>query len=172
MQSGDTFNVLGLTITDLTAIVMVLFTFVTTVANILLWISTRRTVSLLLEQVKHQIASGYSQAQHSVVDAHRALFFGILNSPTLLEAFTKANGLDPKAWELQKVSEFLINQVLLGYLNFRNGIISQVHFEGFTRDARDVFAYSSVRGHWEKVRLVHSDDFRLFVESKLLFEEP
>jgi hypothetical protein len=104
----------GITIADFTALLMVAFTFVTTVANILLWVSTRRTVTILLEQVRHQIASGYSQAQHSVVDAHRDLFFGILNSPTLLEAFTKANGLDPKAWELQKVSEFLINQVLIG----------------------------------------------------------
>lgn len=162
----------GITIADFTALLMVAFTFVTTVANILLWVSTRRTVTILLEQVRHQIASGYSQAQHSVVDAHRDLFFGILNSPTLLEAFTKANGLDPKAWELQKVSEFLINQVLIGYLNFRNGVISGVHLEGFKRDARNVFSYKSVRAHWEKMRQVHSDDFRNFVDSELLFPFP
>ncbi len=164
--------VMNLSIADLTALIMVVFTFVTTVANILLWISTRRTVTILLDQVRHQIASGYSQAQHSVIDAHRDLFFGILNNPTLREAFTQANGLDLKDWELQKVSEFLVNQVLIGFLNFKNGIISGVHFDGFTRDARDVFAYPSIRSHWKKMRSVHSEDFRHFVETKLLFEEP
>jgi hypothetical protein len=161
----------GFTIADLTALLMVAFTFATTVANILLWVSTRRTVTILLEQVRHQIASGYSEAQQSLVGAHRDLFFGILKSPTLLDAFTKANGLEPKAWELQKVSEFLINQVLIGYLHFRNGIISGVHLEGFKRDAQDVFSYNSVRSHWEKIRQVHSEDFRLFVETELLYRE-
>ena len=171
MESGTTISAGWLTIADLTAIVMVLFTFVTTVANILLWVSTRRTVTILLEQVRYQIASGYSQAKYHLVDSHRDLFFGILNSPSLREAFTEANGLDLKVWELQKVSEFLVNQVLVGYLNFKNGIISGIHLEGFKRDARNVFSYPSVRSHWEKMRVVHAEDFRQFVETELLFAE-
>jgi hypothetical protein len=162
----------GLRISDLAALLMMGMTFVTTVANILLWISTRQTVQLLLEQVRHQIANAYSQAQHDIIDAHRELFLGILNNPSLLESFTKANKLDPKVWELQKISEFLINQVLVGYLNFRNGIISPKHFAGFKRDAQDVFGYQSVRAHWSQVRVVHSDDFRHFVEAELLWSEP
>lgn len=160
-----------MSINDLSALLMVLFTFITTVANILLWNTTRQTVKLFLEQVQHQIASGYSQAQYHIIDAHRELFLGILNNPSLLESFTKANGLDPKTWELQKIAEFLINQVLIGYLNFINGIISPSHFEGFKRDARDVFTYESVRKHWQRVRVVHSDDFRRFVEMELLWED-
>ena len=160
-----------MSINDLSALLMVLFTFIATVANILLWNTTRQTVQLLLEQVRHQIASGYSQAHYHIIDAHRELFLGILNNPSLLESFTSANGLDPKTWELQKIAEFLINQVLIGYLNFINGIISLSHFEGFKRDARDVFAYESVRKHWQRVRVVHSDDFRRFVEMELLWED-
>lgn len=171
METGAAIALWGLNITDLTALLMMALTFVTTVANILLWVSTRHTVRLLLSQVQHQVASGYSEAQHTIVDAHRELFFGILNNPSLLEAFTEANGLNPKDWELQKVSEFLINQVLIGYLNFKNGTISAVHLEGFKRDAHDVFSYQSVRCHWEKIRKVHSEDFRLFVETELLFRE-
>lgn len=169
MESGTAITIWGLSIADLTAFLMMGLTFITTGANILLWISTRQTVQLLLEQVRHQAASGYSEAQHTIVDAHRNLFFGILNNQPLLERFTKANGLDSKTWELQKVSSFLINQVLLGYLNFRNGIISPTHFEGFKRDAQDVFAYETVRSHWQKVRLAHSEEFRRFVETELLW---
>lgn len=161
----------GLSINDLSALLMVLFTFIATAANILLWITTRRTLQLLVEQVRHQIANGYSQAQHDIINAHRELFLSILNNPSLLESFTSANGLDPKTWELQKIGEFLINQVLIGYLNFVNGIISASHFEGFKRDARSLFAYKSIREHWQHVRAVHSDDFRRFVETELLWQD-
>jgi hypothetical protein len=161
----------GLSIADLTALLMMGMTFITTVANILLWISTRQTVQLLLGQVRHQIASSYSETQHAIIDAHRDLFFGILNNPSLLEKFTQANGLTPIDWELQRVSSFLVNQVLLGYLNFRNGIISPSHFEGFKRDAKDVFAYETVRSHWAHVQMFHPEDFRDFVNTKLLWRE-
>jgi hypothetical protein len=156
---------------NLAELLMVALTCFATIANILLWFTTRQMVQILIEQVRHQIASSHSFAQHSIVDTHRELFLGLLNNPSLLEHFTQANDLDPKLWELQKVSTFLINQVLIGYLNFRNGIISPSHFEGFKRDAQDVFAYTTVRSHWQKVRLAHSEEFRLFVETELLWCE-
>ena len=122
---------MDLSINELSALLMVLFTFIATVANILLWMTTRQTVTILLKQVQHQIANSYNQAQSQIIDGHRELFLGILNNPSLLENFTKANGLDPSTWELEKIAEFLINQVLIGYLNFVNGIISQSHFEAY-----------------------------------------
>ncbi|ASC71503.1 hypothetical protein XM38_024550 [Halomicronema hongdechloris C2206] len=64
-----------------------------------------------------------------------------------------------------------MNQVLIGYLNFRNGIISPSHFEGFKRDAQDVFSYKTVRSHWEKARMAHSEEFRLFVETELMWRD-
>ena len=171
MESGSAVTILSLSIADLTALLMMGLTFVTTVANILLWISTRHTVRLLVEQIRHQVASGYSEAQHSIVDAHRELFLGILSNQKLLDRFATANDIDPMTWELQKVSSFLVNQVFIGYLNFRNGIISPSHFEGFKRDAQDVFLYKTVRSHWEKARMAHSEEFRLFVETELLWRD-
>jgi len=161
-----------LSINELSALLIVLFTFITTAVNILLWLTTRQTVTILMEQVQHQIANSYSQAQYQIIDAHRELFLGILNNPSLLENFAKANDLDASTWELEKIAEFLINQVLIGYLNFTNGIISQSHFEGFKRDARDVFAYQSVRQHWQRIKVVHADNFRRFVEMELLKTKP
>jgi len=171
MESGEAITILGLSIADLTALLMMGLTFVTTIANILLWISTRQTVLLFLGQVQHQVANGYSEAQRNIVDAHRDLFFQILNNPPLLERFAKANGLNPAEWELKKVSSFLVNQVMIGFLNFRNGIIGSSHFEGFKRDAQDVFSYKTVRSHWQKVRLAHSEEFRRFVDTELLWRE-
>lgn len=149
-------------------LVMVAITFIATVANILLWFTTRATLKTLVEQVRHQVASSYSVAQGDVVSAHRELFFGILNNPPLLKSFTTANNLDTKAWEIEKISEFLINQVLIGYVNFKNRIISNIHFEGFKQDARSLFQYQTVCQHWVRVRDVHSEDFRHFVEAELL----
>jgi hypothetical protein len=159
----------GLSIGDLSALLMVLLTAVATVAYVLLWITTKQTLALLVEQVRHQVTSTYSQTQQAIVNAHREIFFGILNNPTLLENFAKANNLDSQAWQMEKFAAFLLNQVLMGYINFANGIISTTHFEGFKRDARDLFSYKSIRNHWQNVRHVHSEDFRQFVETELLW---
>lgn len=159
----------SITLSDLSALLMVVLTTVATIANLLLWVTTKQTLALLVEQVRHQIASTYSQTQHTILDTHREIFFGILNNPTLLKNFTKANNLDSQAWQIEKIAAFLINQVLVGYINFVNGIISTTHFEGFKRDARDLFNYKSIRDHWQNVRNVHSEDFRQFVETELLW---
>lgn len=156
---------------NLADLLMVAITFIATVANILLWFTTRQTLNILVEQVRHQIANSYSIAQTEVVSAHRELFFGVLNNPSLLSSFAEANNLNPKAWEVEKISEFLINQVLIGYVNFKNGIIGMTHFDGFKRDARVLFGYPSVRHHWQRVRDVHPDAFCQFVEAELLSSE-
>ena len=83
-------------------LLMVAITLIATVANILLWFTTRQTLNILVEQVRHQIANSYSTAQTEVVSAHRELFFGVLNNPSLLSSFTEANNLYPKAWEVEK----------------------------------------------------------------------
>jgi len=153
---------------NLADLLMVAITFIATIANILLWFTTRQTLNILVEQVRHQISNSYSTAQTEVVSAHRELFFGILNNPDLLTSFTTVNNLDPKVWEVEKISEFLINQVLIGYVNFTNGIISMTHFDGFRRDARVLFCYESVRRHWLRVRDLHSEAFCQFVEAELL----
>jgi hypothetical protein len=142
-----------------------------TIANLLLWVTTWRTLKLLSAQVNHQIASSDSLAQYQIVDAHRDLFLSILNNPALLESFAKANQLDPNVWGLQKMADFLINQVLVAYLNFTNGLISFTQFEGFQRDAQSLFAYPLVRERWHHTRAVHSAEFRNFVETKLLWKE-
>ena len=156
---------------DFADLLMVAITFIATVANILLWFTTRATLKVLVEQVRHQFVTSYSVAQGDVISAHRELFFGILNNPPLLESFTQANGLDTKAWEIEKISEFLINQVLIGYVNFKTAIISEIYFEGFKQDARSLFRYRTVCQHWARVSDIHSDDFRQFVETELLLHE-
>ncbi|MEM9214690.1 MAG: hypothetical protein AAGD25_10120 [Cyanobacteria bacterium P01_F01_bin.150] len=161
----------GLNIADWTALMMMVMTLIATIFNVLLWFSTQKTVQLLLKQVKHQIVSGYSEAKYSTVDAHRDLFFGIISNPPLLERFAEANDFDPKTWEIEKLSSFLVNQVLLVYLNQKTGITSARHMDGFTRDARNVFAYPTVKAYWEKARMVHSHDFRHFIETEVLQQD-
>jgi hypothetical protein len=144
---------------------------ISTLANILLWVTTWYTLRVLSRQVNHQVAASYTAAQYQIANMHRDLFFGILNNPPLLARFAEANGLDPDVWELEKLSAFLVNQVAVGYLNFSAQIISPQHFEGFLRDAREIFAYPSVRMHWSKVRALHPASFRHFVETSLLWNE-
>ena len=162
---------MAINISDASAILMVTFTFLATIINILLWLTTRRTVVALAVQVKHQIASGHVLALQNMFDAHRELFLNLINHPDLLERFTMVNSLDAENWQLEKISAFMINQIFMGFLNIEEDIINESYLAGFKRDARDVFSYSSVREHWKYVRVFHPQTFREFVESELLYPE-
>ena len=93
-----------------------------------------------------------------------------MSNPPLLERFAEANGFDQKTWELEKLSSFLVNQVLLVYLNQKTGVVSSSHKDGFIRDARNVFAYPTVRAYWQKSKTVHPDDFQHFIET-VIFQD-
>lgn len=162
----------SLTISEVSTLLIAGFTCVATISGILMWLTTRRTMQVLLKQVNHQIASSHSVAQHQAIDAHRELFLGIAHNPVLCDAFVQANHLDKEAWIHQKIAVFLINNTMVYHANLLNGTISDNHWEGFKRDARDVFSYPSVRHEWQRVRLLHSKGFRHFVEQQLMVNHP
>ena len=150
-----------LSIDDLSTLLMVVFTCVITIANILLWLSTRRTITL-------QVKSNYSLNHQSLVTGHRDLFLGLLHQPDILEKFASANSIDVDSWELKIVSAFFINQIFVHYLNLTNGTIEQSYLEGLKQDAREVFSFPTVRNHWQQSRVWYAPDFQRFVEEELL----
>ena len=162
--------ILGLTISDLSALMVALFTCGAAISGVLLWFTTRRTVQLLLQQVNHQIASSHSVAQHQVINAHRDLFLGIANNPALCDAFIQINNLDKDTWVRQKIAAFLINNVMVYHTNLVNGTISHRYWEGFKRDSKEMFALPAIRHHWADVQAIHPREFREFVERELLGE--
>lgn len=139
---------------------MVLFTFVITAANLLLWLATRKTIAL-------QVKSNYSDNHQMLVTGHRDLYIGLLHQPELFGQFAKANGLESEAWKLKIVSAFLINQVFIHYLNFMNGTIDRVYLEGLKQDAQDVFAMPTVQEYWQEARVFYAPDFEDFIENEL-----
>ena len=151
----------NLDISQLSALLMVAFTCVITIANILLWLSPRRTIVL-------QIKSNYSLNHQSLVTGHRDLFLGLLHQPDVLEKFAIANSIDVESWELKIVSAFFINQIFVHYLNLTNGTIEQSYLEGLKQDAREVFTFPTVRSHWQQSRVWYASDFQRFVEEELL----
>lgn len=150
-----------LSIDDISALLMVVFTCVITIANILLWLSTRRTISL-------QVKSNYSLNHQTLVSGHRDLFLGLLHQPDILEKFAIANSIDVDSWELKIVSAFFINQIFVHYLNLTNGTIEQSYLEGLKQDAREVFSFPTVQSHWKNSRVWYAPDFQRFVEEELL----
>ncbi|NEZ67711.1 hypothetical protein D0962_33965 [Leptolyngbyaceae cyanobacterium CCMR0082] len=150
-----------LSIDDISALLMVVFTCVITIANILLWLSTRRTIAL-------QVKSNYSLNHQSLVTGHRDLFLGLLHQPDILEKFAIANSIDVDSWELKIVSAFFINQIFVHYLNLTNGTIEQSYLEGLKQDAREVFSFPTVQSHWKNSRVWYAPDFQRFVEEELL----
>ena len=150
-----------LSIDDISALLMMVFTCVITIANILLWLSTRRTIAL-------QVKSNYSLNHQTLVSGHRDLFLGLLHQPDILEKFAIANKIDVESWELKIVSAFFINQVLIHYLNLTNGTIEQSYLEGLKQDAREVFSFPTVLSHWQQSRVWYAPDFQRFVEDELL----
>lgn len=150
-----------LSINDLSSLLMVLFTCVITVANILLWLATRRTIKL-------QVSSNYSLNHQSIVNGHRDLFLGLLHQPDILQKFAKANNLDPEQWELQIISSFFINHAFIHYLNFSNRTLDKTYLEGFKRDAQEFLSLPTIQAHWQAARLGYSAAFRKFVEEELM----
>ena len=150
-----------LSIDDLSALLMVLFTCVITIANLLLWLTTRRTIQL-------QVTSNYSLNHQSIVNGHRDLFLGLLQQPKILQKFAVANHLNPERWEMQIISAFFVNHVFIHYLNFNNGTLDKAYLEGFKRDAQELFALPTVQTHWQGARLAYSVAFQKFVEEELI----
>lgn len=151
----------SLDIQEISALLMVLFTCIITVANILLWLATRRTIAL-------QVNSNYSINHQSIINNHRDLFLGLLQQHDILKKFADANGLDIDQWEIQIISSFFINHAFVHYLNFTNGTIDESYLEGFKQDAGEVLALPTVQSQWTKAKSGYSPAFRRFVESELM----
>lgn len=151
----------GINISEFSALLTVVLTCIIMIANILLWLSTRRTIAL-------QVKSNYSLNHQNIVSGHRDLFLGLLHQPEVLKTFADANGLNAEQWEVQIVSSFFINHAFAHYLNFANGTIEASYLEGFKRDARDLFSLPTVQQHWKKAKSVYSKAFQRFVEDELI----
>ncbi|MEO0374416.1 MAG: hypothetical protein AAF329_07225 [Cyanobacteria bacterium P01_A01_bin.17] len=150
-----------LSINDISALLMVLFTCVITVANILLWLATRRTIAL-------QVKSNYSVNHQTIVHGHRDLFLGLLHHPNILKKFAEANAMDVDEWEFKIIAALFINQTFVHFLNFANGTIDDSYMEGFIKDAQEIFSLPTVKKHWQHSKQGYSDDFQKFVEQKLM----
>lgn len=154
------FMTIDLNVTDISALLMVLFTFVITAANVLLWLATRRNIKL-------QISSNYSQNHQALVHGHRDLFLGLLHQPSILEKFAAANAIDIEKWEQSIIASLFINQAFVHFLNFTNGTVDRSYMAGFKQDAREIFSIPTVYAHWQKSKVWYSDKFRIFVDEEL-----
>lgn len=147
-------------INDISALLMVLFTFVITAANVLLWLATRRNIKL-------QISSNYSQNHQALVHGHHDLFLGLLHQPIILEKFAAANAMDVEEWEQSIIASLFINQAFVHFLNFANSTVDRSYMAGFKQDAREIFSIPTVHAHWQKSKVWYSDKFRIFVDEEL-----
>lgn len=145
--------------------ISVIFTCFITVANILMWLSTLRTIQL-------QTASNYSLNYQALIQGHRELMFGLMDQPETLAAFAKTNDFDQMTWTMKMIATFFINQAWLHYVNFEHGTLDQAHLESFKTDAQDMFAWPSVFERWQQAKSCYPENFRLFVEKELLVEKP
>lgn len=148
-------------ISEISAVLTVTFTCVITIANILMWLSTRRTIQL-------QTESNYSLNYQSLIQGHRDLLFGLMNQPDALKSFAKANKFDPDRWALQSIATFFINQAWVHFVNFEHGTLDQAHLDSFKKDAQDMFTWPSVHERWRQAKAFYPDNFRSFVEKELL----
>ena len=151
----------SLGINELSAILMAVFTCVITIANVLVLLSTRRSIAL-------QVSSNYSVNHQSIVDNHRDLFLGLLQQHDILKKFADTNGLDIDEWEIQIISSFLINHMFVHYLNFTNDTIDASYLEGFKQDAVEFMTLASVQRQWQRAKFGYSPAFRRFIEEEVM----
>lgn len=140
-------------------------TLVATITNIFLWYTTHKTL-------RHQRISEHVQGFYDRNKEYRELFLGMLSDQRLLDSFAEANEFtedDIKAWIVDRLSSFIINNVAYNYLILKNDSMTKSsQWEGFKRDARKSFSYESVRERWEAVGELHEKKFRMFVDQELL----
>ncbi|MBE7380469.1 MAG: hypothetical protein F6J95_003530 [Leptolyngbya sp. SIO1E4] len=151
----------SLNLTEVSALLTMIFTCIITIANMLMWLSTRRTIAL-------QTASNYSLNYQSLIQGHRDLLFGLMNQPEVLQVFAKANKFDSEQWSLQSISTFFINHAWIHYVNFAHGTLDRAHLESFKKDAQDMFTWPSVYTRWQQAKTFYPENFRNFVENELL----
>lgn len=155
----------GIGIGEVSALLTVLFTCLITIANILMWLSTRRTIQL-------QVASAQSLNYQSLIQSHRELMFGLISHPETLQAFALANGFDRDEWRLQILSTFFINHAWMHFVIFDHEKFDHVHLESFKRDAQEMFTWPSIRERWHQAKISYPKNFRNFVENEILIQPP
>ena len=151
----------GIGIGEVSALLTVLFTCLITIANILMWLSTRRTIQL-------QVASAQSLNYQSLIQSHRELMFGLISHPETLQAYALANGFDRDQWRLQILSTFFINHAWMHFVIFDHEKFDHVHLESFKRDAQEMFTWPSIQNRWQQAKVSYPENFRAFVEKELL----
>lgn len=151
----------GLSISEISALLTVGFTCLITIANVLMWLSTRRTIQL-------QVASNQSLNYQSLIQSHRELLFGLITQPETSQAFALANGLNRDEWRLQMISTFLINHTWMHFVIFDHDQFDHIHLESFKQDAKEMFTLPSIQNRWQQAKISYPENFRTFVENELL----
>jgi hypothetical protein len=156
---------------QLATLCIVALTFVSTAANVLLWVATLRTVGLtklsieiLEREVTSQTASNYSLAKRQLINNHREVFSLILNNQLLKESFLNATQLDRQTWELRLLAQLQINNAYLGFLDLSQQIITHDYFNSFKVDTKETFSYAYVRETWVEIQQFYPEDFRAFIK--------
>jgi hypothetical protein len=165
----------GWGVAEISAVIMAVLTAVYTLGTFLLWITTRRYVQLtqemvskLAQQVSHQIVLSETESKNSITDAHRELFLSILSNEKLFPVLVGELGLGEQAFLKKMLATLLINHCSSIHIYYERGIIDYAGFEGFKRDAKDMFAMPLIRKRWDEVGKLHNEKFRDFVNVQLL----
>lgn len=156
-------------------IVIALSTVVYTIGTFLLWVTTKRNTELLSREIQELRAQRERERSfnrvlidNSVIDAHRELWYAILNNAKLLNLLISPSSPtkeDVPAAEL--LGSILINHCARVHLAFQEEIYDVGQIDAFARDARSMFNYPLVKWRWNQVSKYHTRPFIDFVEKMI-----
>ena len=163
--------------TDWPTIFIALFTGVYTVATILIWIASNRTVTatntqlhLLREQLhamQQQIVAvqAVTEAEtiHHITESHRQIFLTLVTNRDSLNLLATESGKSPEACFSEFVATLLINHVADVHQSLHRRHIDLSEWEGLRADIGDLFSWPFIRHRWTDIQKFYAVEFQEFI---------
>ena len=140
----------------------ILYTF----GTFLLWVETRQSLKLAIEESKRTQKQIRTQLISNLVTSHRDLYRYILSNENFIDLLCE-NGNIVK-FRSEFLASLLINNVLQIFYHYKQGNIDEKIWQGLVEDTKELFGWSIVRDRWSEYRKFCIDDFRLFIEEDIL----
>lgn len=147
-------------------------TAVYTVFTMLLWYLNRGMLlamkaqqQTLADQIQLQRAQNRSLAYHAIVSSHREVLDLLLRADGL--SVIAPVGTSVEHMKNQLMMTMLINHCHAIFVDYRSAIVDTQQWNGFVRDAADMFSAPALRERWLEVEEYYSPTFRAFVRDHL-----
>jgi len=124
------------------------------VSGIFAALFAKKNIRAVIEQLR-------SQSNHQIYEAHKTLYFPIVQSRELSDI---VSGGDGGAFQINMLGSMLINHSARLFAEVRAGNLPMIPAEVFRADLVDFLSWPAVYNRWPEVKSFHDPEFVALVE--------